>query len=70
MKYYYYGFTIKDGKEIESIGTNNGGIIELKTLKGVENRIRQYMRNNVFDSYIMGVNIYDYDDNKLSTILF
>lgn len=70
MKYYYYGFIAKQGKNIELTGTNNSGIVNLKTLKGVENRIKQYKNNNCFDAYIEGVRIYDCNDNLLSIILF
>lgn len=70
MNYYYYGFVTRQGKNIELTGMNNSGVINLKTLKGVENRIKQYKANNCFDTYIEGVKIYDYDNNLLSIILF
>ena len=70
MKYYYYGFITRQGKNIELTGTNNSGIVELKTLKGVENRIKQYRNNNCFDSYIEGVRIYNDSDKLLSILLF
>lgn len=69
--FYYNGF-YKDskGKLVERIGTIDAGVIRLKTLKGVKNRILAYEENKLFSDFIIGVNIYDSNDNLLDTINF